>query len=118
MLLNASDCVLVQCENDSELEFEFPCYNFVETLDGLWDASDPRYHDPDSCYGGVKLKSPPDTFHLIHSIFPRIQVRRLIHLHFMLNFVSELVQLNYVQQNFLSAYHKSYLLITRVLQVL
>ncbi|PSN41147.1 hypothetical protein C0J52_05197 [Blattella germanica] len=64
-----------QCENDDELEFEFPCYNFVETLDGLWDASDPRYHDPDSCYGGVKLKTPPDTFHLIHSIFPRIQVQ-------------------------------------------
>ncbi|XP_069694753.1 death-associated protein kinase 1-like isoform X2 [Periplaneta americana] len=64
-----------QCENDDELEFEFPCYNFVETLDGLWDASDPRYHDPDSCYGGVKLRSPPNTFHLIHSIFPRIQVQ-------------------------------------------
>ncbi|XP_068081595.1 death-associated protein kinase 1 [Anabrus simplex] len=64
-----------QCENDDELEFEFPCYNFVETLDGLWDGSDPRYADPDSCYGGVKLKSPPDTFHLIHSIFPRIQVQ-------------------------------------------
>ncbi|KAJ9574049.1 hypothetical protein L9F63_008575, partial [Diploptera punctata] len=64
-----------QCENDDELEFEFPCYNFVETLDGLWDASDPRYHDPDSCYGGVKLRTPPDTFHLIHSIFPRIQVQ-------------------------------------------
>ncbi|XP_033608089.1 death-associated protein kinase dapk-1 isoform X3 [Cryptotermes secundus] len=66
--------ICTQCDNDGELEFEFPCYNFVETLDGLWDASDPRYHDPDSCYGGVKLKSPRDTFHLIHSIFPRIQV--------------------------------------------
>lgn len=74
--------VLVQCENDDELEFEFPCYNFVETLDGLWDASDPRYHDPDSCYGGVKLKTPPDTFHLIHSIFPRIQVRHITHILF------------------------------------
>jgi hypothetical protein len=68
------NCVLVQCENDDELEFEFPCYNFVETLDGLWDALDPRYRAPGSCYGGVKLKSPPDTFHLVHSIFPRIQV--------------------------------------------
>ncbi|KAK7866658.1 hypothetical protein R5R35_000274 [Gryllus longicercus] len=64
-----------QCENDDELEFEFPCYNFVETLDGLWDESDPRYCGPDSCYGGVKLRSPPETFHLIHSIFPRIQVQ-------------------------------------------
>lgn len=64
-----------QCENDDELEFEFPCYNFVETLDGLWDESDTRYCGPDSCYGGVKLRSPPDTFHLIHSIFPRIQVQ-------------------------------------------
>jgi hypothetical protein len=71
--------VLVQCENDDELEFEFPCYNFVETLDGLWDASDPRYHDPASCYGGVKLKTPPDTFHLLHSIFPRVQVRHITH---------------------------------------
>jgi len=74
--------VLVQCENDDELEFEFPCYNFVETLDGLWDASDPHYRDPDSCYGGVKLKTPPDTFHLIHSIFPRIQVRHIIRILF------------------------------------
>ncbi|GLH12279.1 Calcium/calmodulin-dependent protein kinase type II alpha chain [Gryllus bimaculatus] len=64
-----------ECENDDELEFEFPCYNFVETLDGLWDESDPRYCGPDSCYGGVKLRSPPETFHLIHSIFPRIQVQ-------------------------------------------
>jgi hypothetical protein len=71
--------VLVQCENDDDLEFEFPCYNFVETLSGLWDASDPRYREPDSCYGGVKLKTPPDTFHLLHSIFPRIQVRHIKH---------------------------------------
>ncbi|KAG8222005.1 hypothetical protein J437_LFUL002766 [Ladona fulva] len=43
-----------QCENDGEIEYEFPCYNLVETLDGLWDESDPRYLN--SCYGGVQLR--------------------------------------------------------------
>lgn len=63
----------VQCENDGEIEYEFPCYNLVETVEGLWDEHDPRYSG-DSCYGGVRLHTPPGTVHLLHSIFPCIQV--------------------------------------------
>ncbi|XP_075209802.1 death-associated protein kinase 1-like [Lycorma delicatula] len=63
----------VQCENDGEIEYEFPCYNLVETVEGLWDENDPRYTG-DSCYGGVRLHTPPGTVHLLHSIFPCIQV--------------------------------------------
>ncbi|KAL1139815.1 hypothetical protein AAG570_006792 [Ranatra chinensis] len=62
----------IQCENDGELEYEFPCYNLVERLDGLWEASDPRYAD--GTYGGVRLKSPPGTTHLLHCVFPRLQI--------------------------------------------
>uniref|UniRef100_A0A1B6DYK5 Roc domain-containing protein n=2 Tax=Clastoptera arizonana TaxID=38151 RepID=A0A1B6DYK5_9HEMI len=63
----------IQCENDGELEYEFPCYNLVETLEGLWEENDPRYRG-DGCYGGVRLYSPQGTLHLLHSVFPRIQV--------------------------------------------
>ncbi|XP_071450473.1 death-associated protein kinase 1-like isoform X2 [Hetaerina americana] len=62
----------IQCENDGEIEYEFPCYNLVETLDGLWDETDPRYIN--SAYGGVRLRPPPNTSHLLNYIFPRIQV--------------------------------------------
>lgn len=65
---------MLQCENDGELEYEFPCYNLVETLEGLWEENDPRYQG-DSCYGGVRLHSPQGTLHLLHSVFPRIQVK-------------------------------------------
>uniref|UniRef100_A0A023EZ51 Putative serine/threonine protein kinase n=1 Tax=Triatoma infestans TaxID=30076 RepID=A0A023EZ51_TRIIF len=62
----------IQCENDGELEYEFPCYNLVERLDGLWESSDNRYAD--GAYGGVRLKTPEGTTHLLHCIFPRLQV--------------------------------------------
>lgn len=62
------------CENDGELEYEFPCYNMVETIEGLWDSQDVRYGDCAS-YIGLRLKSSPGTTHLLHSVFPRIQVQ-------------------------------------------
>ncbi|XP_034241726.1 death-associated protein kinase dapk-1-like isoform X2 [Thrips palmi] len=62
------------CENDGELEYEFPCYNMVEAIDGLWDSQDIRYGDCAS-YIGLRLKTPPGTTHLLHSVFPRIQVQ-------------------------------------------
>ncbi|XP_014251310.1 death-associated protein kinase 1-like isoform X2 [Cimex lectularius] len=62
----------IQCDNDGELEYEFPCYNLVERIEGLWECSDCRYKD--GAYGGVRLKTPENTTHLIHCIFPRLQV--------------------------------------------
>lgn len=63
---------VLQCENDGEVEYEFPCYNLVERIDGLWDMTDTRYTD--GAYGGVRLKTEEGTTHLLHAIFPRLQV--------------------------------------------
>uniref|UniRef100_A0A0A9YKM0 Death-associated protein kinase 1 n=1 Tax=Lygus hesperus TaxID=30085 RepID=A0A0A9YKM0_LYGHE len=62
----------LECENDGELEYEFPCYNFVERIEGLWESTDKRYSE--GVYGGVRLKSPPGTTHMLHCIFPRLQI--------------------------------------------
>ncbi|KAB7507730.1 Death-associated protein kinase dapk-1, partial [Armadillidium nasatum] len=62
-----------QCDNEGEIEYEFPCFNKVETLDGLWDPTDPRYED--GVYAGVRLKSPAPTQHLLPPIYTRIQVQ-------------------------------------------
>lgn len=61
-----------QCDNDGDTEYEFPCFNFVETLPGLWEPNDIRYRD--AAYGGVKLRTPKGTCHLLDSIFLRLQV--------------------------------------------
>lgn len=60
------------CDNDDEMEFEFPCLNMVERLDGLWAAVDERYSPATSCYGGVRLKAP---YRILQTIFPRLQVQ-------------------------------------------
>ncbi|XP_064461428.1 death-associated protein kinase 1-like isoform X2 [Ornithodoros turicata] len=62
-----------QCDNDGDVEYEFPCYNFVETLDGLWDKTDPRYIN--GVYCGVHVLPFDDFPHMLASIFPRIQVQ-------------------------------------------
>ncbi|KAM7309701.1 death-associated protein kinase 1 isoform X1 [Ixodes scapularis] len=62
-----------QCDNDGDVEYEFPCYNFVETLDGLWDPSDPRYAG--GVYCGVHVLPFDDFPHALASIFSRIQVQ-------------------------------------------
>lgn len=58
-----------QCENDGELEYEFPCFNLVETLDGLWDPEDPRYVG--AVYTGVRVRAQ----HQLAWLFPRLQVQ-------------------------------------------
>ena len=63
-----------QCDNDGEIEYEFPCYNYVETLDGLWDPPPPPPAAPELCYGGLRLRTPPGTECLMGSFFTRIQV--------------------------------------------
>lgn len=62
-----------QCDNEGEAEYEFPCYNFVETLDGLWDPSDPRYTNGTYC--GVHVLPFDDFPHILAAIFSRIQVQ-------------------------------------------
>ncbi|KAK9739260.1 Ankyrin repeats (3 copies) [Popillia japonica] len=63
----------VECHIDGEIEYEFPVYNHIETLSGLWDSGDPRYRTTGACYGGIALHTPPRTCHLFSSVFPYIQ---------------------------------------------
>lgn len=57
-----------ECETDGEIEYEFPCFNFVETLDGLWVPSRSQY----TAYGGVRFYCHQK--YLLPSLFPRLQV--------------------------------------------
>ncbi|XP_050050715.1 death-associated protein kinase 1-like isoform X1 [Dermacentor andersoni] len=62
-----------KCDNDGDVEYEFPCYNLVETLEGLWDPSDPRYTQ--GVYCGVHVLPFDDFPHILAIIFTRIQVQ-------------------------------------------
>lgn len=62
-----------KCDNDGDVEYEFPCYNLVETLEGLWDPSDPRYTQ--GVYCGVHVIPFDDFPHILAIIFTRIQVQ-------------------------------------------
>ncbi|XP_077533431.1 death-associated protein kinase 1-like isoform X3 [Haemaphysalis longicornis] len=62
-----------KCDNDGDVEYEFPCYNLVETLEGLWDPSDPRYAQ--GVYCGVHVLPFDDFPHILATIFTRIQVQ-------------------------------------------
>ncbi|XP_076443488.1 death-associated protein kinase dapk-1-like isoform X2 [Babylonia areolata] len=64
--------VCTQCEVDGEVEFEFPCLNFIETLSGLWQKDDERYSD--AVYGGVRLHTSFQSGAQLKYLFPRIQV--------------------------------------------
>ena len=65
--------VCTQCEVEGEVEFEFPCLNFIETLSGLWQKDDERYSD--AVYGGVRLHTSFQSGAQLKYLFPRIQVR-------------------------------------------
>lgn len=71
-LLNVLEAleVCTRCENDDEIEYEFPCLNFVETLNGLWQRD--IKHFGNAIYGGVRIFAPDSIAQLKH-IFPRIQ---------------------------------------------
>lgn len=64
--------VCTQCEVEGEVEFEFPCLNFIETLLGLWQKDDERYSD--AVYGGVRLHTSFQSGSQLKYLFPRIQV--------------------------------------------
>lgn len=65
--------ICTQCENDGDIEYEFPCLNFVETLNGLWQRDLKRY--PDAVYGGVRIKTSNDCVGQLKHLFQRIQVQ-------------------------------------------
>ncbi|KAK3775055.1 hypothetical protein RRG08_048265 [Elysia crispata] len=60
------------CEVDGDIEYEFPCLNFVETLEGLWLRDDKRFPNP--IYGGVRLHTSFQSGAQLKYLFPRIQV--------------------------------------------
>ena len=49
-------CYILQCDVDGDIEYEFPCYNYTEALEGLWSSEDARYKEG-GIYGGVLLKT-------------------------------------------------------------
>ncbi|KAL3866656.1 hypothetical protein ACJMK2_043939 [Sinanodonta woodiana] len=61
-----------QCDNDGEIEYEFPCLNFVETLNGLWQKDLKRYAD--GVYGGVRIQTQLAASGILKHLFHRIQV--------------------------------------------
>ena len=70
--------VCTQCDIDGDIEYEFPCLNFVETLQGLWEKDSRRYKD--AVYGGVRLQCPRGVTNQLVHLLPRIQVhlRRMV----------------------------------------
>ncbi|KAK3098350.1 hypothetical protein FSP39_018671 [Pinctada imbricata] len=64
--------VCTQCDNDGEIEYEFPCLIFTETLNGLWQKDPKRFAD--AIYGGIRIKSDPDYGPILQFLFERIQV--------------------------------------------
>lgn len=57
---------------DGEIEYEFPCLNFVETLNGLWQRDTKRFGN--GVYGGVKIQTSPFYVEQLVHLFPRVQV--------------------------------------------
>ncbi|XP_059080756.1 death-associated protein kinase 1-like isoform X2 [Tigriopus californicus] len=60
-----------QCQNEGDIEYEFPCFNRTETLAGLWSPEDKRYDD--GVYGGVLLQALSNSKTILKILFPRVQ---------------------------------------------
>ena len=65
--------VCTQCDIDGDIEYEFPCLNFVETLHGLWEKDLKRYCH--AVYGGVRVQCPRGVTNQLVHLYPRIQVQ-------------------------------------------
>ena len=61
------------CDIDGEVEYEFPCFNFVETLNGLWEKNSLRYQG--AVYGGLRIGTQRGVENQLMPLFPRIQVQ-------------------------------------------
>ena len=63
--------ICTPCDVDGDVEYEFPCFNFIETLHGLWDRDEKRI--PNAVYGGVRLQCPRGMSNQLIHLFPRLQ---------------------------------------------
>ena len=70
MILEALE-MCTRCEVDGEVEYEFPCLNFVEMIPGLWEKNDVRMTD--AVYGGLRIQCPRGMNNQLLHMFPRIQ---------------------------------------------
>lgn len=64
--------VCTQCDNEGEIEYEFPCLNFIETLNGLWQKDLKRFGN--AVYGGVRIQTDQELGGQLKHLFARIQV--------------------------------------------
>ncbi|XP_076465114.1 death-associated protein kinase 1-like [Babylonia areolata] len=64
--------VCTQCEVNGEVDFEFPCLNFMDPPEGLWQKGIGAYQD--AVYGGVRLHTSFQSGAQLKYLFPRIQV--------------------------------------------
>ncbi|PRD35495.1 UNVERIFIED_CONTAM: dapk-1 [Trichonephila clavipes] len=62
-----------QCDSNGDIEYEFPCFNMLDSQDYLWEKGDLRYTN--AVYGGVRLQSWPADKHLLRCVIPRLQVQ-------------------------------------------
>ena len=61
-----------QCDSNGDIEYEFPCFNMLDSQDYLWEKGDITYTN--AVYGGVRIQSWPADKHLLRCVIPRLQV--------------------------------------------
>ncbi|KAK2175663.1 hypothetical protein NP493_714g01011 [Ridgeia piscesae] len=71
-VLEALD-MCVRCENDGDVEYEFPCLNFIERLHGLWDRDERTM--PNFLYAGMQMRCPRNMETQLLHVFPKLQVQ-------------------------------------------
>ncbi|KAG8176353.1 hypothetical protein JTE90_006143, partial [Oedothorax gibbosus] len=62
-----------QCDSNGDIEYEFPCFNMLDSQDYLWGKGDLEYTS--AVYGGVRIQSWPADKHLLRCVIPRLQVQ-------------------------------------------
>ncbi|GAB6019977.1 Death-associated protein kinase 1 [Chamberlinius hualienensis] len=63
-----------QCDNDGEIEYEFPCFNFLEVPSDCWLKKTSSTNN-EIVYGGVKLCASKTSKFLLNGLFLRLQVQ-------------------------------------------
>ncbi|KAK6178961.1 hypothetical protein SNE40_011428 [Patella caerulea] len=61
-----------QCDNDGDIEYEFPCLNLLESSEDVWKKDSNLQSD--TIYGGVRLHTSFQSGSQLKYLFPRIQV--------------------------------------------
>ena len=65
----------VACDVDEDVEFEFPCFNFLDAPAAMWNAHSEDADGAGFAYGGVRLRPPAGSPPLLAHLFPRLQVQ-------------------------------------------